>query len=210
MINADSDTAVDDEIDPYVLHTLKKSGGSAIGFMPDNGEGEVEIWRVENFDLAPVPEETYGMFFGGDSYVIKYHYSNKRGGQGYVIYYWQGKQSSTDEKAGSAIHAVRLDNELDGIATQVRVAQGYEPRHFLKIFKGKMVTFTGGHASAFNNIKDNDTYDVDGTRLFRVRGTSEDDVRADQLAEKASSLASADSFILETPGANYVWQGEVS
>uniref|UniRef100_A0A1B0GQK7 Gelsolin-like domain-containing protein n=1 Tax=Phlebotomus papatasi TaxID=29031 RepID=A0A1B0GQK7_PHLPP len=187
----DSDTAADEEFDANVLHKMKKSGGRAIGFMPDNGEGEVEVWRVEDFDLVPVDPELYGMFFGGDSYVIKYEYRNKRGGQGHIIYFWQGKHSSTDEKAASAIHAVR-----------------HEPRHFLKIFKGKMVVFTGGRASGFKNIHDHDTYDVDGTRLFRIRGTCPEDVRADQLEEVAASLASDDVFILESPKGTFVWQGK--
>lgn len=121
----------------------------------------------------------------------------------------QGKQSSIDEKASSALHAVQLDNDLNGSAVQVRVAQGNEPRHFLKIFKGKFITFTGGHASGFKNIQDNDTYDVDGTRLFRIRGTCAEDVRAIQMAEVAASLASDDVFILETPHTTYIWHGEV-
>jgi gelsolin len=103
-----------------------------------------------------------------------------------------------------------LDNKLNGKAIQVRVVQGFEPRHFLKIFKGKFVTFMGGHASGFKNVHDHDTYDVDGTRLFRIRGTNEEDVRAEQLEEKASSLASDDTFILETPDATYIWYGKVN
>lgn len=109
----------------------QKSGGEAPEFMPDDGSGDVEIYRVEDFELVPVPTENYGKFFGGDSYVIKYSYGNK-----YIIYIWQGQDSSIDEKAASAIHAVRLDNELGGAATQIRVVQGHEPRHFLHIFKG--------------------------------------------------------------------------
>ena len=100
-----------------------------------------------------------------------------------------------------------MDSELNGKAVQVRVVQGFEPRHFLKIFKGKFITFTGGKASGFKNMKDHDTYDVDGTRLFRIRGTCAADVRADQMAEVAASLASDDSFILETPSTTYVWNG---
>ena len=73
------------------MHALKKSGGRALGFMPDNGEGEAEVYRVEHFELVPIDPKLYGLFFGGDSYVIKYHYVNKRGGQGYIIYYWQVK-----------------------------------------------------------------------------------------------------------------------
>lgn len=204
----DSDTATDVEFDASILHKLKKSGGKALGFMPDNGEGEADVWRVENMELVPVPPENYGFFFGGDSYVIKYEYKNKRGGHGYVIYYWQGLKSTADEKGAAALHAVRLDNELNGKAIQVRVVQGFEPRHFLKIFKGKIITFTGGKGSGFKNIREHDSYDVDGTRLFRIRGTCAEDVRATQYDEIASNLASDDVFILETPKNTYIWMGK--
>lgn len=203
----DSDTSLDEEIDPSIFHKMKKSGGSAIGFMPDNGEGDVEVWRIENMELVPIDPENVGMFFGGDSYIVKYEYRNKRGGHGTVLYYWQGTQSSLDEKAASAIHTVRLDNELGGAAIQVRVTQGYEPRHFLKVFKGKLIFFAGGHASGFKNIHDHDTYDADGTRLFRVRGTDNSDVSAIQKDEKAASLSTNDVFVLETPEHTYIWHG---
>ncbi|CAO1422019.1 unnamed protein product, partial [Diamesa serratosioi] len=203
----DSETSDNVEFDPSIFHQLKKSGGRALGFMPDNGEGDAEVWRVEDMELKPVAPENYGFFFGGDSYVIKYEYKNKRGGHGFIIYYWQGLQSSIDEKSSAAIHAVRLDNELNGKAVQVRVVQGFEPRHFLKIFKGKIITFTGGKASGFKNLREHDTYDVDGTRLFRIRGTCAEDVRATQMPETSVSLASDDAFILETPATTYIWYG---
>lgn len=204
----DSDTADDTVFDASVLHKLKKSGGRAIGFMPDNGEGDAEVWRVENMELVPVPQDQYGFFFSGDSYVIKYEYRNKRGGHGFIIYYWQGLHSTTDEKAAAAIHAVRLDNELDGKAIQVRVVEGFEPRHLLKIFKGKIIVFSGGKGSGFKNLRDHDTYDADGTRLFRIRGTCEEDVRAVQMPEVAASLASDDAFVLETPAMTFIWYGK--
>lgn len=49
---------------------------------------QIEIWRVENFELEPVPEGTYGFFFGGDSYVMKYTYEID-GNERYIIYFWQ-------------------------------------------------------------------------------------------------------------------------
>ncbi|KAG8223496.1 hypothetical protein J437_LFUL004964, partial [Ladona fulva] len=185
-----------------------KSGGCALGFMPDDGQsGQVEIWSVVNFELEELPEEKSGFFFGGDSYVIRYTY-DKPTGRGYIIYFWQGKDSSQDEKAASALHAIRLDNEVSGKAVQVRVTQGHEPRHFLRIFKGKLVIFMGGHASGFRNVHDHDTYDVDGTRLFEVRGTCPDDTRAVQVPEVAASLNSDDAFVLETPTETYIWYGQ--
>lgn len=181
------------DFDATSLHALKKSGGRALGFMPDDGKGRCEIWRMEDFDMVPIDYKTYGMFFGGDSYVIKYEYKSDHG-LGYLIYYWQGKESSIDEKAAAAMNAVRLDNELNGKAIQIRVVQGHEPRHFLRMFKGKMVTFTGGKASGFKNIHDHDTYDVDGTRLFRIRATYDDDARADQMPEVRSNFVKKHKF----------------
>ena len=64
---------------------------------------------------------------------------------------------------------------------QVRVVQGREPRHFIKLWCGKMTVFSGGKASGFKNVHDHDTYDVDGTRMFRVRGTCQEDTRAVQV-----------------------------
>ena len=78
------------------------------------------------------------------------------------------------------------------------------------MFVGKMVVFSGGKASGFKNIHDHDTYDTDGTRLFRVRGTCAEDVRAVQVEEKPSSLNSEDVFVLETPSKTFIWSGQAS
>ncbi|XP_054272999.1 gelsolin, cytoplasmic isoform X2 [Macrosteles quadrilineatus] len=179
----------------------------AVGFMPDDGNGEMEIYRVENFELVPVERNTYGRFFGGDSYVIKYKYHDGPQ-EKYIIYFWQGKDSTQDERAASAIHASRLDSELGGRALQVRVTQGQEPTHFLRLFKGNMIVFLGGKASGFRNLRDHDTYDVDGTRLFQVRGSCKDDLHAVQVPERVTSLASNQAYVLETPGTTYLWIGK--
>ena len=46
------------------------------------GSGELAVWRIEDFERAPVPPEQYGQFYAGDSYVILYKYkdANKRDG----------------------------------------------------------------------------------------------------------------------------------
>ena len=54
----------------------------------------------------------------------------------FFVFVFKGNDSSQDEMAASAIHAMRLDNEVGGRAVQVRVTQGHEPRHFIKMFKG--------------------------------------------------------------------------
>ena len=78
------------------------------------------------------------------------------------------------------------------------MVQGREPRHFIKMFGGSMVVFTGmkfliffrekkslnvgGKASGFTNVHDRDEYDEDGVRMFSVRCASgESDARATQV-----------------------------
>lgn len=95
------------------------------------------------------------------------------------------------------MYTAQLDREVNDAALQVRVVQSHEPRHFLKIFKGKMITYTDDDTPA-------------KTHLFRVRGTCADDVRADELAPVASSLASDDVFILRTASQAFIWNGLVS
>lgn len=76
---------MDEEIDPSEISLLKKSGGRALGFMPDNGEGLVEVWRVDDKQQTKVEGAKVGIFFGGKSYIVKYRHERS----GYIIYYWQ-------------------------------------------------------------------------------------------------------------------------
>lgn len=94
------------------------------------------------------------------------------------------------------MHTVKMDNELGGAAIQVRVVQGHEPRHFLKIFKGKLISFIDDDSSS--------------TKLFRVRGFCADDVRADEFPAIASSLAADDVFIVKSKNDLLIWNGIVS
>ena len=90
------------------------------------------------------------------------------------------------------------------------MVQNKEPDHFLLVFRDRLVIHSGGKASGFKNRADTDSYDVDGTRLFHVRGTNEFDTRAVQVGEKASSLNSNDCFVLLTSPDTYIWYGKVS
>jgi hypothetical protein len=89
----------------------------------DDGTGKLEVWRIEDFKKVPVPQDLYGQFFGGDSYILLYTYLVK-GKENYIIYFWQGRDSSQDEKGASALLAVEMDDALGGAAVQVRVVQG--------------------------------------------------------------------------------------
>lgn len=59
----------------------------------------------------------------------------------YVSYLHQGRHATKDEITACAYQAVNIDNKYNGAPVLVRVVMGKEPRHFLAIFKGKLIIF---------------------------------------------------------------------
>ncbi|XP_052236637.1 advillin-like isoform X1 [Dreissena polymorpha] len=174
--------------------------------MVDDGSGKTEIWRVEGFDLKPIRSQDIGLFYGGDCYVILYTYE-VNGKENYIIYYWQGLKSTTDEKGTSALKAVELDDKHGGAAVQVRVVQGKEPQHFMSMFDGKMIIFSGGHAGWSGGPSNNGPGD---SYMLQVRGTSILNTKAIQVPMEAASLNSNDVFVIFLKTAVYIWCGKGS
>jgi Gelsolin repeat/Villin headpiece domain len=197
---------VEQKVDINVAAMLEQRAKIASD-MVDDATGKIEVWRMEDFDKVKVDEALHGQFYAGDSYIVLYTYE-KRNKPHWIIYFWQGRDSSSDEKGSSALFAKQMDDELGGDPVQVRVVQNKEPDHFLALFKGRMVVHTGGRASGFANVNDADSYDTDGVSLFHVKGTNDVNTRAVQVPEVAASLNSGDCFVLLTPATMYVWQGQ--
>lgn len=74
----------------FDVSLMHEKGSRESQTLVDNGSGQVQIWRIEDFEMAPLEEPLYGQFFGGDSYVILYTYlvNNK---ENWIIYFWQGQ-----------------------------------------------------------------------------------------------------------------------
>ncbi|XP_018087385.1 gelsolin isoform X2 [Xenopus laevis] len=190
---------------PFDVTVLHESPAMAAQHgMVDDGSGKKQIWRIENCEKVPVLESHYGQFYGGDSYIILYHY--KSGGkQGQIIYTWQGDDSTKDEITASAILSAQLDEELGGGPVQVRVVQGKEPAHLISLFGGKpMIIYKGGTSREGGQTKDANV------RLFQVRTSSSGFSRAVEVDNTASNLNSNDAFVLTTPSASYLWVGQGS
>lgn len=181
-----------------------KTGQVAKEMTVDDGSGSVNIWRVEDYKLKELPEEDYGMFYAGDSYVIKYSY--KQGGaEKHIIYFWQGRDSSPDEKGTAAALAATMDEQLGGLPVQVRVVQNKEPNHFFRMFEGGMIVSLGG----LKNVDEGKT-GPKGEKLYHIKGSDAFDTHAVQVKTQASSLNSGDCFILLDEKFATVWHGKLS
>ncbi|XP_021325989.1 villin-like protein isoform X3 [Danio rerio] len=169
--------------------------------MVDDASGQVQVWRIENLELKEVDRSTYGQFYGGDCYLVLYTYNRANKPQ-YILYIWQGRHATQDEVTASAYQAVNLDNKYNGAPTQVRVVMGKEPRHFMAIFKGRLIIFEGG--TGRSGVVNPDP----AARLFQVRGTHELNTKATEVPARASSLNTNDVFLLKTYQTVFLWYGK--
>uniref|UniRef100_A0ACB8FW99 Uncharacterized protein n=1 Tax=Sphaerodactylus townsendi TaxID=933632 RepID=A0ACB8FW99_9SAUR len=169
--------------------------------MADDASGNVEVWRIENLEMAPVEPKTYGQFYGGDCYLVLYTYM-KSNRPNYIIYMWLGRHASVDEITACAFNAVELDRKHGDEPVQVRVTMGKEPRHFLAIFQGNLIIYEGGTSRAQKSEPE------PAVRLFQVRGTGEFNTKTIEVPARASSLNSNDVFLLKTNQVCYLWCGK--
>ncbi|EGG25050.1 villin [Cavenderia fasciculata] len=183
--------------------------------MIDDGRSpRLQIWRVEDFTKVAIDPSQHGQFYSGDSYLILYTYTYKNK-DNFLIYFWQGKNSSINEKGTSALLTMELDDTLKGMAKEIRVVQNKEPRHFLSIFNGRLVVHVGkdplsknykrGSVGALNN-------NAADYQLYHIRGTTDWNTRAIQTKTSPHSLNSYNTFILTSADRStvYVWNGRLS
>ncbi|CAK6955729.1 advillin isoform X2 [Scomber scombrus] len=190
-----------EKFDATLMHVMPEV--AAQERMVDNGTGQVEVWRIENLELVPVDPQWYGYFYGGDCYLILYTYLvNNR--KSYLLYIWQGRHATQDELAASAFQAVQLDQKYGDEPVQVRITMSKEPRHFMAIFKGKMVIFEGGTSRKGSSDPE------PPIRLFQVHGSDSSNTKAIEVPALATSLNSNDVFLLKSQSGVYLWCGKGS
>ncbi|KAJ8412068.1 hypothetical protein AAFF_G00143350 [Aldrovandia affinis] len=192
-------TVTNEAFDVTQLHAMPEM--AAKERMVDDGSGQVEVWRIENLELALVDPEQHGFFYGGDCYLILYTYEvNIK--KHYLLYIWQGRHASQDEVTAMAFQAVTVDQQYGDQPVQVRVTMGKEPRHFMSMFKGKMVIFEGGTSRKGGSEPE------PPVRLFQVRGSEPSNTKAIEVPALAASLNSNDIFLLHNQNARYIWCGK--
>lgn len=153
-------------------------------------------------DLVPVPQNLYGGFFTGDTYLILNTIKQNSGNLQYDLHFWIGDACTTDESGAAAIFTVQMDEFLGGKPIQYREVQGYESKTFVGYFKSGLKYMQGGVASGFKHIASNE---VDVKRLLHVSGRRV--VRATEVPVSWDSFNQGDCFILDLGKEIYQWCG---
>ncbi|KAG7272768.1 hypothetical protein CRUP_015410 [Coryphaenoides rupestris] len=165
----------------------------------------LQVWRIEKFDLVPVPEKLYGGFYTGDAYLILNTIKQRSGKLQYDLHFWLGDYCTQDESGSAAIFTVQMDDYLGGQPIQYREVQGYESKVFLGYFKSGIKYMKGGVASGFKHVVTNE---VIMQRLLQVKGRRV--VRATEVAVSWDSFNQGDCFILDLGAEIYQWCGSQS
>ncbi|XP_054893323.1 supervillin a isoform X13 [Poeciliopsis prolifica] len=175
----------------------------------------VEVWHILEFDYSRLPRQSIGQFHDGDTYVVKWKYmvstavgkrqnpeQQKTAGAGKekcCYFFWQGRNSTVNEKGTSALMTVELDEER---GAQVQVLQGKEPPCFLQCFKGGMIVHSGKREEEEESSQND-------WRLYCVRGEVEVEGHLLEVACHCSSLRSRVSMVLlgVSQALIYLWHG---
>eukprot|EP01105_Mastigella_eilhardi_P018908 TRINITY_DN4414_c0_g1_i1.p1 TRINITY_DN4414_c0_g1~~TRINITY_DN4414_c0_g1_i1.p1 ORF type:complete len:2036 (-),score=696.95 TRINITY_DN4414_c0_g1_i1:86-6193(-) len=169
----------------------------------DDGAGQKEIWKIVGPGREDVDVSQYGQFYSSHSYVILYTYGNESD-RSYILYFWQGVDSSKNDCGTSAAVAQNMTKQYRG-ASHVRVPQQCEPAHFRRMFNGRIIIHRGSADRKW----------ADMTCMYHVRGTDAGDCLSAECECDPRALNTTDAFVLLRFGANgkdegeaYLWAGK--
>jgi gelsolin len=152
----------------------------------------LKIWRIEKFHVKAWPDNLYGTFYSGDSYILLNTYKDEGNELHYDIHFWLGQNTSLDEAGTAAYKTVELDTFLDDKPVQHREVEGFESKLFLSYFKQGLYILEGGVDSGFFHVIPEDYK----PRLLRVKGLYKH-VHVRQFPLDRKSLNSGDVFLLD-------------
>jgi len=175
-----------------------KNAGTQVG---------LKIWRIVNFKVTNWPEQDYGKFFSGDSYIIlhTYHPNPSSKELEYDVHFWIGSGSSQDEYGTAAYKTVELDTYLNDKPVQHREVQGHESDLFMSYFKQGITIMEGGAETGFRHVKPTEYK----PRLLHFSGVRKSIV-VKQVPLARSRIHSGDVFILDLGLTMYQWNGSGS
>ncbi|KAN0025593.1 hypothetical protein ACTFIU_002032 [Dictyostelium citrinum] len=189
----------------------RKSTIPTLHHVDDKHRGELKIWHVRNRNKFEISQPEFGLFYNQSCYLVLFTLFAADGSNNSILYYWQGRFSTSEDKGAAALLAKDVGKELNRSCIHVRTVQNKEPNHFLEHFQGRMVVFKGSRPNAATEVSlENLSSSLQG--LYHVRGTEAINIHSIQVEKAISSLDSNDSFILVTykDTQSYIWVGKYS
>lgn len=167
----------------------------------------LKIWRVVNFEIQDWPEEDYGEFYNGDSYIILNTFQEDDSeALHHDVHFWIGKNSSQDEYGTAAYKTVELDTFLDDVPIQHREVMGHESALFKSYFEDGISLIEGGAESGFRHVPAEEYI----PRLFRFAKDKNGKMTSTEIARAPGLVTEDDVFILDMGVRIFQYNGENS
>ncbi|KFG79494.1 hypothetical protein MANI_021852 [Metarhizium anisopliae] len=199
------------DIDHRVKHksaaTEPAWNDGAVGTKPG-----LRVWRIEQFQVVPWPEDQYGQFYDGDSFIVLHSYALGKASPaklGHDIFFWLGSHTTQDEAGTAAYKTVELDEFLSGAATQHREVQTAPSDEFLSLFP-RLTIRSGGVRTGFRHVEPQTARAPPVRTLLRVfksPSASGGGVVVHEVEPAVASLDDGDVFVLDVGDKIWVWQG---
>jgi len=185
----------------------KESAESEPAWQGAGQEVGLKIWRIVKFEVTEWPEEDYGKFYGGDSYIVLNTYKKDEDAErlDYDLHFWIGNASTQDEYCTVAYKTVELDTFLDDAAIQHREVHGQESEKFRSLFPGGIEVMEGGAESGFRHVEPEEY--KPRLLLFSGKGTN---ISVKEVPLSQSRLTPNDVFILDMGLQIIQWNGSES
>ncbi|KAJ3340932.1 hypothetical protein HDU93_006017 [Gonapodya sp. JEL0774] len=190
------------DIDVSIFNAAQNKPKEAV--VDDDGKepGNLSVYLVNEFSRVDVPPSRHNVLFESDSYLMIYRYRPAVGGTSQidkrVAYFWQGRDSPITQKGTAALLAVELGKEGAGEVQQVRVMQGKEPSHFVKILGGLVVFKIGRDPLVERGARDRNEARGSLT-VFDVRESEQGNLTAWECEVRDISLYPFASLVLIPP-----------
>ncbi|XP_021720685.1 villin-1-like isoform X1 [Chenopodium quinoa] len=178
-----------------------------------NCRGKLEVWVVNGEHLSIVPSEAHIKLFTGDCYIIKYTYPSSQRDES-ILYAWLGFASVKEDRVDAISHMIDMADSTKGTPVLVQIFEGKEPDQFFWVTQ-RLIVFKGGTSTRYRNsiaekgIEDC-TFNAGSTALFRLQGSSPENMQAIQVNMVAGSLNSSYCYIVRTEEAVFSWIGSLT
>ncbi|XP_058759875.1 villin-1-like [Vicia villosa] len=175
--------------------------------------GTIKIWRVDGDELSLLPVTEHTRLYSGDCYIVQYTFPGN-GRDETLFYAWIGSRCIMEDKTAAISHINTMVDSSRTNPVMAQIHEGKEPAQFFSILK-RLIVFKGGNSSGYKKFLEekgivDETPNENLVALFRVQGTSPDNMQAIQVDQVSSSLNSSYCYILRSEAATYTWIGGLS
>ncbi|KAK7289772.1 hypothetical protein RIF29_03698 [Crotalaria pallida] len=174
--------------------------------------GTTKVWRVDGDELFLLSVAEQTRLYSGDCYIVQYIFPGN-GRDETLLYGWLGCQCVTEDKTSAIAHMNTLADSVRTNPVVAQIHEGKEPAQFFSILR-RLIIFKGGNSPGYKRFLEegmvDETYSENRVALFRVQGTSPDNMQAIQVDQVSSSLNSSYCYILQTEASVFTWIGSLS